>query len=304
MKNPLTALGKRARASQANERARELERLGQSAAVDEYLRACRLDPGWSVPEYNLGLVYKYKGEWERSLVHNLRATELAPEDQAGWWNLGIAATALGRWDVARAAWRGAGIELPAGDGPIDYPCGPAPIRLDPEGHAEVVWAERLDPARAKIRSIPTPESGFRFDDLVLNDGAATGFRKLNDQEVPVFNCLALLFPSKFSTWVVEVDLSRAGSSEANAVARLEELAQLSSLAAEDWSVSLHLLCKACSEGRPYSDHEHPPTDAGPNRRLAIAAPNAEKARHLLDDWSSQVGAVAVLRFELGLNAAG
>lgn len=156
MWNPLAVFGRRGRASRANERARQLEGLGRSAeAKEEYLRACRIDPGWSVPEYNIGLVYKYAGDWTRSMEHNLRATRLAPDDQAGWWNLGIAATALCRWDIARSAWRAAGIDVPEGDGAPDYPCGRAPIRLNPDAEAEVVWSERLDPASDSATSYST-----------------------------------------------------------------------------------------------------------------------------------------------------
>jgi tetratricopeptide (TPR) repeat protein len=304
MRNPLAVFGKRSRASRANERARKLERLERSTeAADEYLRACRIDPEWSVPEYNLGLIYKYAGDWARSMEHNLRATRLAPDDQAGWWNLGIAATALGRWDVARFAWRGAGIEVPEGGGPLDYPCGRAPIRLNPNADAEVVWSERLDPARAKVQSIPLPDSGFRFGDVVLNDGASTGWRKLNDQEVPVFNCLALLQPSRFSTWVAVVDLPDTGSAVAGAVDLLGGLALERDLAAEDWSTSIQILCKACSEGKPYSDHEHPKVEPGRHRRVAIAAQNADQAKLLLEDWRSQAGDITVLEFDLALDAA-
>ena len=148
------------------------ERSGQSEeAIREYERACQLDPSWHSPAYNLGLLYKYAGDWQRSLECNARATELAPDEEASWWNLGIAATALGRWDVARAAWRGAGIDIPDGTGPIDCSCGVAPIRLNPDATGEVVWADRIDPARAVLRSIPLTESGFRYGDVVLNDGA-------------------------------------------------------------------------------------------------------------------------------------
>jgi tetratricopeptide (TPR) repeat protein len=94
---------KRDWASEHNERARELDDKGRTEdAIREYLRACEIDPQWSVPHYNLGLVYKYAGDWEKSLHWNRRATELDPSHQASWWNLGIAATALGRWDEAAA----------------------------------------------------------------------------------------------------------------------------------------------------------------------------------------------------------
>src|SRR5205807_10273545 len=71
------------------------------------------------------------------------------KDKAAWWNQGIAATALGRWGLARRAWAGFGIDLPAGEGPLDFPCGSCPVRLCPDGDAEVVWAHRIDPARSE-----------------------------------------------------------------------------------------------------------------------------------------------------------
>ena len=179
---------KRRRASRANELGLQLRRSQQlAAAIHEYERAIRIDPTWAVPFYNLGLLHKYEGDWALSLEANLRATELDPSDQAGWWNLGIAATALERWDVARFAWRGAGVkDVPDGAGPVDLPCGQTPVRLNPEGDAEVVWCQRLDPARARIESIPLTD--YCFGDIVLNDGAAVGYRMLGDEKVPVFNC--------------------------------------------------------------------------------------------------------------------
>lgn len=300
----LSFTGKRARAKRANERARDLHRRGQTKeAIREYERAIHLDPEWSVPAYNLGLMYKYSGDWELSLQHNLRAAKLAPEDQAGWWNLGIAATALRRWDVARIAWRGAGIAVPEGDGPIDYSCGTAPIRLNPETDGEVVWSERLDPARAIVRNIPLPESGFRFGDVVLNDGAATGHRRLNDREVPVFNCLGLFDASRFSTWVVELEFAAAAGADAGAVEVLKEMATKRDLASEDWSTSIRTLCKACSEGSPSEEHEHPHTHADRRHQIAIAAPDSEQGRRLVDDWIERTNGVTILAFDLALNAA-
>jgi tetratricopeptide (TPR) repeat protein len=298
----LPFLGKRELATRANERAGNFEKAGNpDEAIKQYERACRLDPSWSVPFYNLGLLHKYSGDWERALVCNRRASELDPKDQAAWWNLGIAATALGRWKAARSAWRGAGVPVPDGDGPIDYPCGQTPIRLNPENGAEVVWTERLDPARAIIRSIPLPESGFRFADIVLNDGAPKGYRKLGEHDVPVFDCLGLLEASVFSTWVAEVELHALESDAGpTAIDRLIELAEKHACAAEDWSTSIASACRACDEGRPHPEHDRAAsTSAGP-RRVAIAARSAEQARTLLDDWKPQSGGAEVLTLDVVL----
>ena len=303
--NPFSFLGKRARASRANERGRALAAVGRAQeAIAEYERASRLDPTWSMPAYNLGLHYKYSGDWRQSLEYNQRATELDPEDQAGWWNLGIAATALGRWDVARSAWRGAGLLIPDGDGPPNLPCGRTPIRLNPDTNGEVVWSDRLDPARARIVSIPLAESGFRFADLVLHDGAAKGHRRLGDRDVPVFDCLQLLEASSFSTWVAEVEPSAApATSDLSWSDLLEDLAVERGLAVEDWTRSVAHICKECSEGRPHAAHEPEHFVAGPHR-VAIAAHDSEQVHSLLDEWRQRTEAARVLTVDVVLSADG
>lgn len=305
LRNPFSRFTKRERASRANERGLELNEEGRkSEAIAEYERACRLDPGWSTPFYNLGLVYKYSGDWQLSLQQNQRAVELDASDRAAWWNLGIAATALGQWDVARFAWRGAGVKIPEGEGPIDYPCGRTPIRLNPKAESEVVWSERLDPARAVIRSIPLPESGFRFGDIVLNDGAANGYRKLDGHDVPVFDCLEVLQPSNCSTCVAEIELSPSDTgADSSAIERLVELAEERGLAAEDWTAGLEVLCKACSEGRPHDAHERAPREIKGPHRVALAAPEPERARALLADWAAQSHEVTIVSFDVVLDAS-
>lgn len=289
MKDLFSPLSKQKRARRANRRASQLREQGDtSAAVEQYRRAMELDPTWSAPFYNLGLLHKYRGEWRESLEANLRASELAPDDQASFWNLAIAATALGEWELARQAWRGAGLEVPDGDGPIQLPCGLNPVRLDPQGSGETVWSERLDPARARLSNIPL--TSYCYGDVVLIDGAPVGYRRRDGEDVPVFDCLALLEPSPLSTWCVEVELARRDpeSGAEVALAELEELAQQRGLATEDWSRSIRFLCKACSEGRPHDRHAaedgSASDDASKPHRVAIAAHTRREVNDLLDDW--------------------
>lgn len=290
MKNPFTPLGKRGRAKRANERAGELRDAGKKAeAIATYQRAMAIDPTWAVPFYNLGLLHKYEREWQASLDATLRATELDPKDDASWWNLGIAATALGRWDVARRAWRRAGVKLPEGDGPIEYPCGHNPIRLNPSAEAETVWADRLDPARARLSSIPLGD--YCYGDVVLNDGAPTGYRQLRGKEVPVFDCLALLEPSPLATWCVDITLEdpKRKPHVPGPFDQLDMIARERGLAAENWTTSVRMLCKPCSEGRP---HEHHDRAASAERgqepqRIAIAARTRGEVQDLLADWDAE-----------------
>lgn len=289
---------RRIRAIAHNEQGRELAGRGLNhEAVAEYLKASEIDPTWSVPFYNLGLLYKYEGDWVESLRMNQRAVELDDTDRGSWWNLGIAATVLEKWSEARRAWRGFGTAIPPGEGPIDYPCGVAPVRLNPNGDAEVVWSERIDPARAILRNIPYPTSGHRFGDLVLNDGAPSGYRMLGDLEVPVFDCLELLEPSFLSTFVAEIEMNDPGDMEL-----LGKMADDRGLAAEDWSTSVRILCKACSQGRPHEQHDHFIEPVEGLHRVAVAAPDRFTVEALLGQWREKSESAMILSIEMVLDA--
>jgi hypothetical protein len=288
---------KRLKAAAANEKALKLQERGRlDEAVEMYKKACRLDPAWSTPHYNLGLLCKRQRQWEESLEHNRRAAALDAKNKAAWWNMGIAATALSRWEAARAAWHGFGIGVPDGEGPIDFPCGYGPIRINPDTEGEVVWAYRLDPARAELASLPFPESGHRWKDVVLNDGAPNGYRQYKGQEVPVFDALQLLEHSPFGTYVAHVKMPD----------RRDYLGQLAQGAAdlegsaEDWSVSVRVICKACSEGRPHEAHD---TQAAPPdgvHLIGIAARDRKHATKILSAWESDKDDVHVESLDVAL----
>ncbi len=281
---------KRTKAAMLNAKAMKRQERGcLKEAVELYRQAAAAAPSWPAPLYNLGLLYKNERKWDESLEYNRRATALDPRHQAAWWNLGIAATALARWRLARQAWRGYGIDVPDGDGPIDFPCGFGPVRLHSRGGAEVVWAHRIDPARAVLASIPFPESEHRWGDVVLNDGAPTGYRKYQGQEVPVLDALQLLTASPFGTYVARV----AVPAERDDLASLGETAVRLGGSAEDWSTSVRLLCKKCSEGRPHKEHD---TAAAPPKGvhvIGVAARSRAHARQILTAWESEMQGLLV-----------
>jgi hypothetical protein len=290
---------KRAKAAALNARGLKLqkqERWGE--AIRTFEKAVAVDPGWSVPLYNLGLLYKCRRNWEKSLEYNRRAAQMGGKKDPAWWNLGIAATALGRWDVARKAWRGFGIDLPDGDGPPSLSCGFGPIRINPDGDAEVVWAERIDPARAVLVSIPFPESGHRWKDTVLNDGAPTGYRKYGGKDIPVFDELALLQPSAFGTYVVRVRIPPGREN----VEKLAEAATELDGGAEDWSTSVRMICKACSEGRPHQEHDTKAAPPDGIHVVGIAARDESHALRILAKWKAAVDDIHVEGLEAALEA--
>lgn len=232
--------------------------------------------------YMRGLALKYQMDWAGSLRDNLRAIELSDEfDQAQHWNAAIAATGLGQWATVRELWAACDIPLPEGDGPIDGDFGVAVVRLNPWSTGETVFMRRIDPVRARILNVPLPESGHRFGDIVLHDGAATGSRFDGEREVHVFNELERLLPSEFQTFVVFV---RAPSRE-----DIDALLRASAPGigyAEDWTQSIRHYCLRCSYGAP---HNHAQVqDENPQwqteRNLGIAAQSHLSVEKLLKDW--------------------
>lgn len=252
----------------------------EQEAIDIYLKAIELDPGKSESFYNIGLIYKYLNQWEKSLEFNQKAYELDPDDEAARWNLAIAATALRKWDIARSAWKDNGIELDDGSGPIEDNFGITPVRLNPEGEAEVVWTSRIDPVRARIDSIPYAESGFKYGDIVLHDGAAVGYRKNGEREYAVFNVLELFEGSNYQTSIAKVTIT-----EENDLDELENIFSTTPHEFEDWTTNIRNLCKQCSEGKLHEQHDHElKSEWNPERTLGVANNSLESVEALFKEW--------------------
>lgn len=240
-------------------------------------------PGHGAYHYMRGLVHKYLVDWPTSLDHNLRAIELADEaGEAEQWNAAIAATALGDWARVRALWQARGIRVPDGQGPIVDDYGLAVVRLNPWAGGETVWARRIDPVRARLLNVPLPESGHRFGDIVLHDGAPTGWRWNGERKVSVFNELQRLEPSPFVTHAAFVRCDRSEDLQTLLDAAVPGLGYI-----EDWTHSIRHYCLRCSYGVP---HRH---DAGvvnddwsADRTLGIAVQSRRSVEKVLKDWQA------------------
>jgi len=272
--------------------AEDLERAG--ACADEMTRA--------VPEsfhawYEAALHAKAVRDWTLCAARNKRAlslfTPVAAADFGGAnpaaWNLGIAATALGDWTTARQAWSVYGFaELDQDSGPIDVNYGRAPIRLNPDrpslalqqlphfGDTEVVWCWRRSPAHAVIASVPLPESGHRFGDVILHDGQPKGTRRLGDREVSVLDELAKLQDSRAPTWQAVVTGATPGDFDV-----LGDLGGSRGLGVDDWS-GIDVMCADCSHGSPDAGHRHQP--AATNQMIIGLAGHEPGLRACLDEW--------------------
>lgn len=258
-------------------------------AIEIYKNILKIEPNHSSCFYNIGLIYKYQNDWSNSFKYNQKAYELNPDSEAARWNLAIAATALRDWKVARKIWRDAGIEVDNGRGPIDDYFGTNPVRLNPYGNAEVVWADRLDPARAKIISVPLPESGFCAGDIVLNDGAPEGYRMLGDNERAVFNVLELFEASPLDTYQANVKVSTDED-----ISALEKMLGEKDIPCEDWTTNYRIICKACSEGRPHEHHDNEgEKEWVPEHEIAIGSESEDEIKNILNNWENGASRVVL-----------
>lgn len=262
------------------EEARAIE--DPDAALALYQRVLALDPNRSATLYNIGLIHKYRGQWRESQEFNRRSLALTPGDEAANWNLAIASTALHDWATARSVWRHLGILNEDGEGPIIDDFGMTPVRLNPDDDGEVVWARRLCPVRARIANVPYPESGYRFGDVVLHDGAPVGTRSSDGREYSVFNALELFEASAWSTYVAEVQISH--ETDAAALAAALDAADIPN---EDWTANVQVLCRQCSEGRAHETHDHDLALEWRDRHLiGIAAKDPAHAHEVIRNWST------------------
>lgn len=278
-----------------NERGRETSNSSLAGAL--FRLASLADPHWSTPWYNLGFQAKYEGRWGQSLRFNKRAAALSPRDQAGWWNLGIAATALRNWPEARHAWKAAGCNLPDGAGEVSMPPVTACVRLNPEQAGEVVWGERLDPARIRVLNVPLPESKRRYRDIILNDGAANGTRTWNGEDFPVFDELEVWERSPFSTFHVQMKFP-----DEEAEIGLAKLCAQHEFGVEDWS-TIRLLCRKCSQGHP-EPHECVNVPADGFRNFGLAARSRMEVEKVLGQWVQLGAGRSWNNLELALEAVG
>lgn len=265
----------------------ELEEAGkQDKAIEVYKKCIATDPNWAVPAFNLGLIYKYRFDWLNSLEFNDLASKLDPSDEPAWWNLGIAATALGDWSTARRAWKGFGIKLPPATSgeEVRLNLGITPVRI--LTNSEVVWTTRIDPARAIIDSIPTSYANRRYRDLVLHDGAPQGYRTVSGKKVPVFDELQLLESSDYRTFSL-----RVWARNPHDLKLLEKLCDQADYAMENWTLNIRHLCEQCSRGVPHSEHDKnlPVNLRTGEFQLAIAGLEEGVVRRILLNWQSSTG---------------
>jgi len=250
----------------------------EDEAIKIYNEVLKLRPDWSAPHYNLGLIYKYRNDWEKSFFHNERSVKLDNDYEGGLWNLGIAATALKKWRIAREAWSKCGVEIEINDDEPNIQLTNTPVRLNPNSNAEVVWAKRIDPARAIILNIPFASSGHRYNDIILNDGAPQGYKILDGVEYPILNELELIGRSNYKTYSCTIH-----TKEVSKIEKLINICEQYDIEAEDWS-TVRYLCKKCSEGTTHEHHDHDLQERDKNALIGFAITDQNLLKEVIHKW--------------------
>jgi len=263
------------------QKASELNEEDEDKAIQIYKSVIEMDAAWSVPYYNLGLIYKYKNEWQSSYEFLLKATKLEATDEAAWWNFGIACTALKKWREARIAWNKFGLELEVNDDEVNMELGPAPIRLFND---EVVWTTRICPARAYIESVSLQKNGYEYNDLLLIDGSPIGKEVLDGIEYSVFDELETLEASGFSTYSIGVEVN-----DFDDIMALEEDCYNLNFGFENWTI----LCRQCVEDVPHEEHDEDLKNEMEEYNLAIATPSLEALEKILGEWTQKSGSAII-----------
>ncbi len=285
------------KALRLNSKASSLQEEGHLEDAESAYRAA-LDANSTAAEiwHNLGVLYKLQHRWQESFEALRKALDLDASDEGWWWDLGIAATGLEDWGTARKAWKKCEVQLPDGQGPIEADMGRAAIRVKSAAESrEVVWARRVDPARAELRGVPLPLSQRRWKDIVIHDGVPNGSRKLAGKEFPVFDEIQVATPSEYSTYMVVAKIGPRNAGRA-----LLDKAEASGFSAVDWRSSLRFLCDKCLKGMPHEKHFH--EVEGGERLFGVAARREEQVREVVDAWASEESDCEVVSVQLMLGA--
>jgi len=254
----------------------EAEQWDQAAELlEEAARADPDSPGGAALWFDAALAHKFRRDWPRAYALGKEAAaRVAPgQEEPAFWNLGIAATILRDWATAREAWTGYGVTLHDGEGEIVEDFGMTAIRIGTPDGQEVVWAQRLCPARARVLSVPF-DPARRYGEVVVHDGAPNGERIVDGRRYPVFDELVRFEESDLATLSVTVT-----AAEPDDVDALLSAFQDRDLGAEVLGSGV-MLCKCCSEGSQAVQRSK--ADAG-SQTVLLAAP-ADEASGLLDAW--------------------
>ena len=193
-------------------------------AVKLLKKVIRVMPEWAEAYEALGNVYFERREWKPAFHYHGKAVALDVDRREAWWQLGLAAAGLGKLGVARSVHDKFGLGGLATDRPLN-------LEVKSAKGYEILWMQPLDAARGRILSIPHPQSGLRFRDLMLYDyRTVVGSNVHARRRITVYPSLDRLKRSPYVTFSCLLH-----SSEEAAVKQLEKLCFEAGLGFEVWS---------------------------------------------------------------------
>ncbi|MEM1215149.1 MAG: tetratricopeptide repeat protein [Bacteroidota bacterium] len=271
------------------EEARRYEALGDSYhAIKLYKRIVKLVPEWMPPYLALGRQYHQRHEWKPCYHYFKKTVALAPDEREAWWGLGMAATALKKWRVARSVWSkfGMGKISPQPEG----------LRLTYNGQFEILWMRPESPAHGRILSIPHPDSGFHYGDLVMYERKPIGHHIVDQRRVPVYAEFGHFKRSPYQTFSCLVHHVTEKQ-----ILQLEQMCYSARLGFEVWSNAARGMVLDHPEAFPeyYGRSILPKEDLDTpqdHALIAIAALHQAEVLHVLDAWQVvSLGAYSDLR---------
>ncbi|MBC6996467.1 hypothetical protein QWY85_02915 [Neolewinella lacunae] len=243
-------------------------------------KVTRIIPEWPEGFAALGRIYHRRREWKPAFHYWKKTVALDADDREAWWHLGLAAVALGRMRVGSTVWTKFGFERVALDHPLS-------LELAGDKGYEILWMQPLDAARARLLSIPHPDSGLLYRDLVLYDRRQQcGNNIVNQRRTAVYPYLDRLKRSPFQTFSCLVH-----TSDEAIINRLELLCFEAGLGFEVWSNAArttHLNRSRATKSEKDSFPEYyndlvPKPDTG-TALVALAAIHPAEVERVLNAW--------------------
>lgn len=242
-------------------------------AVKLFRRVLYLAPGELGAYLRLVRIYKVRCEWKSVLHYAKKAVALDAGQYKVWWDLGLAASALGRERIAHSVWQK--FAAPARWKKRIV------LQLSLNGAFEIVLAQAIDPTKAVLCSIPHPESGMRFRDIVLFDREIVGYSLHGRRREPVFPVLYRVKPSFFHTFCCILE-----NCTERGLGILSRLCEDADIGWEIWSDATWELPVVSDGKRPeYFGRGIFKEGRGTFICIALAAKQEAEARQLMDNWA-------------------
>jgi hypothetical protein len=146
---------------------------------------------------------------------------------------------------------------------------------------DLVWGERLEPGRAILRSIPSPQGGFRWLDQIVVVPEAVTEVELSGVTYQVFAAHGRAEGSGIPTVIATV-----GCGDSRAAYRLTELLSERGWRSEDWTEEVRMVCASCVDARSDPAHHHDANTALEARTIAVAGRPADVGA-VLRRWQAE-----------------